>query len=141
MRRGLLICAALLLAVGGACSAFPKKNQAERDREAIAAALQKHLSSKGGLNLTAMDIVVKDVKYRGSQVEAEVEFRARQGGGTMQKTYQLERQGNDWVVQSSSGHGTAPPQAEEGMPPGAGTLPPGHPPIRQPSNPAPSPQP
>ena len=141
MRRGLLILAFFLLAASVACSAFERKNQAERDREAIAAALQKYLSGKGGINMSAMEIVVKDVKYQGNQVEAEVEFRARQGGGTMQKTYRLVRHGNDWVVQSSSGHGTAPPQTEEGMPAATGPFILGHPPVSQPSNPAPPPKP
>ena len=82
----------LFLVMVGGCS------KAERDQNAIRAALQKHLSERGTLNMAAMEMDVKKVTLDGDRAQAQVEFRLRQGGGGMQIAYSLERQGRTWVV-------------------------------------------
>ncbi len=123
----LLVC--LLAAILAIVRYAPQKRQ---DDAAIRTALQNYLSQKSGLNMAAMDMDIKSVKTEGDHATAQVEFRAKQGGGAMQMTYQFERQGDAWVVQGSSGTAGSghPAIPEGGMPPsGQGGLPAGHPPI------------
>lgn len=122
--------AILLLAAAAGCSTT---SQADRDKQAIRAALQKYLSERSNLNVAAMDMEVKEVSLSGNRADAQVEFRAKQGGVGMQMTYALERQGELWVVRSGrpSG-GNVPHPATGGAMPPAGEMPAGHPPLGEP---------
>jgi hypothetical protein len=125
-----LFLAALLIFAGG-CKGKPD------DQQAIRAALQQYLASRGNLNLAGMDLDIKQVTNTdANHAEALVEFRAKGAppeSGGMQVTYQFERQGSGWVVRSSRPSGGAmshPPMDAPGTPPqGVGTLPAGHPPV------------
>ncbi|MGH9775434.1 MAG: hypothetical protein ACRD50_10865 [Candidatus Acidiferrales bacterium] len=110
----------LLMSAGGCAktSATPKS-----DRDAVSAAVQKHLSSLTTINMAAMDSSVSDITINGDQAQANVEFRLKQGGTTMQITYFLERHAGDWVVIRNSpagGQFAHPPtdQVHSGMTPG-----------------------
>jgi hypothetical protein len=116
----------LFLVIAAGCS------KTRQDDQAIRAAVQKHLSERGDLNMAGMDVDVKQVKVDGNRAEAQVEFRVKQGGASMQMAYTLERQGEAWVVRSATpaGGGMAHPPTGAGTPPsGAGDLPAGHPPT------------
>jgi hypothetical protein len=151
------ICAgALILALGfvAGCSKAPN------DKEAIRAAILKHLTDQGGLNMAAMDMEVKQVAIKGDDAEAQVEFRVKQGGGSMQVAYKLQRVQGAWVVghgQPAGGQIAHPPMDKQapgsptagatsdfpaldkfkkpGPAPEAGALPPGHPPVSSPPKP------
>ena len=105
------------------------------DQDAIRAGIDKHLSGLAGMNMSAMDLEVKQVTINGDHATAQVEFHAKQGTATMQVDYTLDRQGAEWNVVSSQpkmgqnqrlGMGTPPPGS-----PGAGSnsMPQGHPPV------------
>ena len=133
MKRFLLICAVCALVLGAGC-----KRQAADDQAAIRTALQSYLSQRGNLNMAGMDMDVQVVRNDGKTADANVTFRAKQGGGAMQMAYQLERQGNLWVVKGSrSASGAAHPAVGESAPAGAapgagGGMPTAHPPITAP---------
>ncbi len=138
MRRHLpALIAILILLWAVAC----KKTVGEN--EAIRAAVQKHLAARGTLDLSAMEIDVKQVSIDRDHAIAQVEFRAKQGGGSMQMAYTLDRQGDGWAVRAGTpsagniGHPTsgeaplptASPSGPATAPPFAlGDLPASHPP-------------
>jgi len=137
MKRLLLAVLACLAFTGAAC----KSSQPVDETAAIRTALQNYLSQRGNLNMAGMDVDVQVMRMDGQTADVNVTFRAKQGGGEMQMAYQLERQGNAWVVKGSrSGMGGAghPAVGEGSETPGAGELPPAHPPIAAPES---SPQP
>jgi hypothetical protein len=127
MNRRILICTViLLLAFAGGC-----KNQAS-DQDAVRAGIDKHLSGVAGVNMSAMDREVKQISVNGEHATAQVEFHAKQGGGTMQMDYTLDRKGGEWTVTSSQpGGGLSPRPGMMQPPPGAGSnpMPQGHPPV------------
>ena len=131
MKRYLSVFVVLVVIFAAACT----KNQQERDKQAIQAALQKYLSERGTLNLAAMDMEIKQVTTTGNAAQALVEFRAKQGGFGMQVTYALERQGTAWVVKSTrhagpmGAHPPIGPGAQAPPMPSTGQLPTGHPPL------------
>ncbi|PYU31696.1 MAG: hypothetical protein DMG28_14360 [Acidobacteria bacterium] len=113
------------------------------ENEAIRVAVQKHLAARGTLDLSAMEIDVKQVDIDRDHAVAQVEFRAKQGGGSMQMAYTLDRQGDGWAVRAGTpsagniGHPTsgeaplpaASPSGPTTAPPFAlGDLPASHPP-------------
>jgi major membrane immunogen (membrane-anchored lipoprotein) len=124
-----LLCAVLLAACG-------KSQQTEQkpapgaDEAAVRAALEEYLSERSGLNITAMEWEIKKLDIHGDHAEAEVEFRAKEGGGGMAMNYEFERREGAWTIKKREGatspHGTTP-AAPEG-----GALPPGHPPVTSP---------
>jgi hypothetical protein len=132
MRRRLVFAS---LAVLLACVAGCNRNAPPKSEEpAIRAALQKYLASRTGLNLAAMDMTVKQISVTGNTAQARVEFKAKQSGEGMEMTYNLERQGNDWVVKTSQNtSGMAHPLADAGTSGSGGALPAGHPPVTDPS--------
>jgi hypothetical protein len=110
------------------------KKQAN-DQDAIRASIDKHLSGVAGLNMSAMDRVVKQISVNGDHATAQVEFRLKQGTGAMQVEYSLDRKAGEWAVvgtQPSSGQN---PHSGADMPPpgspgaGSGSMPQGHPPV------------
>ncbi len=128
MKRGFLagLLGATLLFLG-AC-----KSQKADDKEAIRLGVVNHLTSMKGLNIPNLDIVVTQYSVNGSQAQAEVEIRAKNGdaaGGMMQLAYNLEKRGDQWVVvKSAPAGGTLQHPGPGELPPG-GTMPPGHPSV------------
>lgn len=112
-----------LLLLTGAC-----KSRTD-SKDAIRAGVVKHIASMKGLNVNNMDVVVTQATVNGNSAEASVDIRAKNGdpkAPPMQLVYQMQKQGDEWVVikgqptggMAHPGPGEAPPQ---------GTMPPGHP--------------
>jgi hypothetical protein len=145
--------AVVLLAAAAGC----KKTAAPEDE--IRAAIRAHLTHSGTLNLEAFDTDVKHVTIQGDKAEAQVEFRVKNGPGSMQLTYQMEKRNGSWTVAQSLPVGSdfTHPGLEPGQVPPTGgpdganappfealrkfkdgtnsppkTLPPGHPPVGTP---------
>jgi hypothetical protein len=68
------------------------------DQEAVRQTVWKHLTGNSSLNLAAMDTSFEQIQVNGEKAEADVLFRLKQGGATMQIAYFLERHAGDWVV-------------------------------------------
>ena len=118
---------ALLTAAG--CKSNPQDEKA-----AMRAALESYLSQRGNLNMAGMDMDIQVVRNDGKTADVNVLFRAKQGGGSMQMAYQLERQGDRWMVKGSrSGAGAGHPAVGDT---GGAELPAAHPPL-PPPQPAP----
>jgi hypothetical protein len=124
--------------------------------DAIQTAIQAHLAHNGNLRLDAFDITMKQVTFDRDQAQAQVEFHAKSGAGTMQLTYALSKQAGTWnVIESKPGGSnfSHPPLDRTLVPAASGkmatnsdifqvldkvhgvaatppqTLPPGHPPV------------
>jgi hypothetical protein len=135
----LIFFAALTMGCDRATAPAPTAQQS--NEAAIKTAIQSYLASRGTLNLEAMEMDVKQVNITGDRAEAQVEFRAKAGGGVMQMVYALERQGGVWTVKGSQSPGmqTGHPPVGGTAAPQPGELPPSHPPITsQPAKPAPA---
>ncbi len=92
-------------------------------KEAVKEAVLKRLETVSGLNMAGMDVEVSSVSFQGNSAEASVAFRAKGSADSMlNMSYKLEREGDIWVVKSSSG----------GMGGSGGTeMPPGHAPAAE----------
>lgn len=126
-----LLTLALVAAAGCSRGTSRPASTETPERAAIRTALEKYLNERGTLNMAAMDMVIKDVKFDGDRAEAHVEFRAKgMEGAGMDMAYLLERQGAQWVVKSGTSPEvqTHPPVGQ----PEGGALPPSHPPITPP---------
>jgi hypothetical protein len=131
-------CLPLLLAVvaGFGCGGRSLQNEG-----AVRQGVIDYLSQRSDLNLKMMDVEVTAVSFREDEADATVAFRPKgAAGGAMQMRYTLERQGSRWVVKGKgrAGAGQAPhgQMPAGGQMPGAAggtSLPPGHPPIGNPS--------
>ena len=134
MKRSRIAIAFLCFAVlAAACSKSPRteqKSQPGADEAAIKLALEKYLTERSGLNIAAMDWEIKKLDIHGDHAEAEVEFRAKEGGGGMAMNYEVERREGTWTIKKREG-ATAPHGAMPAAPEG-GALPPGHPPVTSP---------
>ena len=105
-------------------------------KEAVKDAVMSYLTArqdKTGINMSAMNVEVLNMNFQKDSAVATVAFNLKTGEGGMQMNYELQRQGNKWVVKgvSSTGHeGAAEPQA---LPPDhpvqGGQLPAGHPSV------------
>ena len=71
------------------------------DEDSIRAAVQLHLAANSNINMAAMDMKVIKTSINGDQAQADVEFRLKQGGTTMQMTYSLVRHAGGWLVTNS----------------------------------------
>jgi hypothetical protein len=94
-------------------------------------AVVKYLSTRAGLAMNNMDIAVTKSTVDGDKAQADVEIRAKNsdpGSPAMRITYELQKQGNEWVVVKSQSNG-----GMQHPDPGAMTqqseLPEGHPPT------------
>ncbi len=94
IKLAILLVAALVLAA-------PACHKASSDDEAIRTAIRQHLEKSGGLNLAGMDVEFQQITVNGDNAQAQVLFRAKQEGSTMQMTYALERQNGAWAVLKS----------------------------------------
>ena len=70
--------------------------------DAIRTAIQAHLAHNGNLSLSSFDTEVKQVTFDGDRAQAQVEFHAKNGPGTMQLTYALVKLGGAWSVTGST---------------------------------------
>lgn len=109
-------------------------SQEDPERAAVRAALTKYLSERGTLNMDAMQMDIKDVKFTGDRADVQVQFRVKdaQDAG-MDMDYVLQREAGVWVVKTSASPGmqTHPPVG--GTTGGAsGELPASHPPLTPP---------
>ena len=126
------------LAMGCDRGTAPAPTAQQSNEAAVKTAIQSYLASRGTLNLEAMDVDIKEVKVTGDRAEAQVEFRAKSGGGGMQMAYALERLNGVWTVkqsQSPMGESSHPPIGGAAAPK-PGELPPSHPPITPQPTPA-----
>jgi hypothetical protein len=69
--------------------------------DAIRTAIQAHLAHNGNLNLKSFDTEVKHVTIDSDRALAQVEFHTKNGPGTMQLTYKLEKRDGAWAVVES----------------------------------------
>ncbi len=117
--------AALLLLAGG-CKAKTDEKVAIRD------GVIKHIAGMNGLNVNNMTITVTKVSIAGDKAQADVDIRAKSGDPTapaMQLTYELQKQGNEWVVLKGQAIGGMQHPTAGEMPAPQGNLPAGHPPM------------
>jgi hypothetical protein len=149
-RFALVLGLALVLVLSGGC-----KKQVS-DNDAIRAGILQHLNGVGTLNMSAMDMDIRNVSINGNQAHAEVVFRPKTGapaGAGMQVAYNLEKRDGAWVVQKSQPtggmiqhpdtsksphqnpdvHSSSMPNFSDIVNPAGstaqGALPPGHPPV------------
>jgi hypothetical protein len=114
-----------LLLLLGAC-----KSQTD-SKDAIRAGVVKHIASVNGLNVDNMTIVVTQATINGDKAQASVDIRAKNSDPSapaMQLTYELQKQGEEWVVLKGQPTGGMQHPAAGEMPQ-PGTMPPGHPNI------------
>jgi hypothetical protein len=71
------------------------------DQDLIRAGIRQHLTANRTLNLAVMDYDIRNVTINGDRAQADVEFRLKQGGATMQVTYALARTDDVWRVLKS----------------------------------------
>jgi hypothetical protein len=92
--------------------------------DAIRTAIQAHLSHNGNLSLKSFDTEVKQVTFDGDHAQAQVEFHVKNGTGTMQLTYALEKRDGVWSVSKSTPGGSNfshPALEKSNAPAGSGT--------------------
>ena len=124
MNRVLL--AALLggfMLLTGGCKAKTDNQDAIRD------GVLKHIAGMNGLNVNNMTITVTKATVNGDKAQAEVDIRAKNGDPNappMQLSYELQKQGEEWVVLKGQANGGMQHPAPGTMPP-QGAMPPGHP--------------
>lgn len=103
--------------------------------EAVRAAVEAHIQSRGDLSLSELDITVRNVRFDGDRCEAEVLFAPKGQGAEngMAMQYELERVGDSWKVKPKApGAHASSPHGEMPAPPSGGDTPPlpaGHPPV------------
>jgi hypothetical protein len=113
-----LATAALLLTLAGCAKNIQTK-------EAVKEAIMSYLAArqdKTGIVMSAMNVEVLNMNFQSDKAQATVAFNLKTGEGGMQLGYDLEREGNKWVVKGVSSLG-----GHEGTPAPAQALPPGHP--------------
>ena len=104
-----LVSAAILLGgckqQGASVSSAPAAPPANADpNDAIRTAIRAHLAHNGNLRLDSFDTTVKQIAVDGDHAQAQVEFHAKGGPGTMQLTYALAKRNSTWyVVESNPG--------------------------------------
>lgn len=151
MKRAMLVFGLFVLVLSASAC-----NKQQNENDAIRAAIMQHLGGLKSLNLSAMEMDLRNVAISGNQAHAEAEFRPKTGappGAEMQVSYNLEKRDGAWVVLKSQPAGGMiqhpdpgqNPHNNPGVHPGSlpnfsdvlnpggaaspGSLPPGHPPI------------
>ena len=113
MKTALIVGCAVLLA---ACSKNIQTTEAVRS--AILADVEAR-KEKTGVDPSKMDIGVSNVSFAEDQARANVAFTVKggpEGGGGMQMSYVLKRDGAKWVVTGRQ-MSVASPHGEGGLPP------------------------
>lgn len=88
------------------------RSASSSDADAIRAAIEDHLRSDHGINMSVMDMSIDSVSVNGDQAQANAVFHLKQGGTGMTMTYFLERHANGWLVmrnQPAGGQFVHPP--------------------------------
>jgi hypothetical protein len=101
------------------------------NKEAIRDGVIKHLAGMSGLNVNNMIITVRKATVNGDHAQADVEVRAKNGepgAPSMELSYQLQKQGEEWVVLKGQATGGMQHPAPGEMPLPE-TMPAGHPPL------------
>jgi hypothetical protein len=83
-----------------------------RDSDSVKQAVEDHLLTNKGLNMSAMDMTIDSVSVDGDHAQANATFRVKGGGAAMAMVYSLERHGDGWIVlksQPSNGEFVHPP--------------------------------
>ena len=117
------ILGAALLVTGGC-----KSKTANKD--AIRDGVLKHIAGMQGLNVNNMTVTVTQANVHGDKAEANVDIRAKNGDPNappMQLVYQMQKQGEEWVVVKGQPSGNGMQHPAPGEAPPAGTMPPNHP--------------
>ena len=105
---------AIVLAMTAATSC----NRGINSRSAVERAIEAHLERNSSLALNAFTTEISDVRFEGDNAEAVVKFESKQAPHmSVQVRYTLRKEGDHWVVQSSSGmggnpHGGGMPQSQ-----------------------------
>ena len=134
MRKALACAIVLEMATAASCS------RGVNSKDAVERAIQAHLERNSGLALNAFTTEISNVKFEGGNAEAVVKFESKQAPHmSVQFRYTLRKEGDKWVVQSSSGMGGNPhgggmprPQDQGANPHGEPGLPATHPPASEP---------
>jgi len=150
------------MAFAAICAVNGCKKEAS-DNDGIRAGIMQHLTAVGTLNISAMQMDIRNVSINGNQARADVEFRPQTGsapGTGMQVAYNLEKRDGAWTVlktqaaggmmqhpdpnqnphQNQAVHSTSLPNFNSILSPSGspaqGTLPQGHPQVaaQQPSS-------
>ncbi|HXJ38342.1 MAG TPA: hypothetical protein VNH18_03630 [Bryobacteraceae bacterium] len=82
------------------------------------------------INLSAMDVSVVSVSFRGKEADAVVAFAPKGGAPMMNMKYTMERKGDEWHIKARAAgaieqHAAQPDPGQAGAAPQG--LPPGHP--------------
>jgi hypothetical protein len=112
-----------ILLLTGACKSKTDNKDAIRD------GVLKHIASMNGLNVNNMTVVITKATVNGDKAEASVDIRAKNSDPSapaMQLVYQMQKQGEEWVVIKGQPTGGMQHPAPGEMPP-PGSMPPGHP--------------
>ena len=96
MNRWIWTCAMVFL-----CIPFAGCKKQANDQDAIRASIEKRLSGRADLNMSAMNREIKQISVKGDHATAQVEFRLKGGDARMEIEYILERQGKEWAVLNS----------------------------------------
>jgi len=109
MRNALASAIVLVMTTAASC------NRGINSRSAVERAIEAHLERNSSLALNAFTTEISDVTFEGDNAEAVVKFESKQAPHmAVQVRYTLRKEGDHWVVQSSSGMGGNPPGG--GMP-------------------------
>jgi len=112
MRNALASAIVLAMTTSASC------NRGINSRRAVEKAIEAHLERNSSLALNAFTTEISDVKFEGDNAEAVVKFASKQAPHmSVQVRYTLRKEGDHWVVQSSSGmggnpHGGGMPQSQ-----------------------------
>jgi hypothetical protein len=134
MRKALACAIVLAMATAASC------NRGINSKDAVERAIQAHLERNSGLALNAFTTEISNVKFEGDNAEAVVKFESKQAPHmSVQVRYTLRKEGDKWVVQSSSdmggnphGGGMPQPQDQGANPHGDLGSPATHPPPSEP---------
>ena len=113
------------MALASGCSRAPRAES----KEAVQQALMQYWNTRQGLAVDKMDIEILQIKFSGDTAQAEVSFHAKGSQApSMNMSYTLRRRGDRWRVNQRTSGGFNPHVMG-----GSGNLPPGHPPLAEPS--------
>ena len=103
MRNALASAIVLAMATVASCS------RGINSKSAVERAIEAHLERNSNLALNAFTTEISDVKFKGDNAEAVVKFQSKEAPHmSVQVQYMLRKEGDHWVVQSSSGMGGTP---------------------------------
>jgi hypothetical protein len=113
MRNAWTCATVLAMAAAASCS------RGINSKSAVEKAIEAHLERNSSLALNAFSTEISEVKFQGDSAEAVVKFKSKQAPQmSVQVRYTLSKEGDHWVVQSSSAmggnpHGSRMPQSQD----------------------------